>query len=68
MPDWDELEDLIAEAIDDSLDMDWTGRVGARAVVDMLKQREADRRAKRVCGVCQAVGDADHAGHCSESW
>lgn len=27
-----------------------------------------EARAKRVCGVCQAVGDADHAGHCSESW
>ncbi len=33
-----ELEDMIAEAIDDSLDMDWTGRIGAKAVLAMLER------------------------------
>jgi len=32
-------EDWLAEVLDDSLDMDWTGRVGAQAII-----REWDRR------------------------
>lgn len=32
----DELADLIAEAIDDSMDMDWRSSDGARAIVNML--------------------------------
>lgn len=34
--DWSDLEDDIADAISDSMDMDWTSRDGARAVVAML--------------------------------
>lgn len=36
MTDQQEIEDLIAEAIDDSMDMDWTSRDGARAVFNAL--------------------------------
>lgn len=31
-----ELADLIDDAISDSIDMDWTSAIGARAVVKML--------------------------------
>lgn len=34
-----ELEDEIAEAIDDSLDLDWTGAIGARTVVKLLRSK-----------------------------
>ena len=34
---WEMLQDDIATAIDDSMDIDWTADVGARAVVGMLK-------------------------------
>jgi hypothetical protein len=34
---WSTLQDDIATAIDDSMDMDWTAEWGARAVVEMLK-------------------------------
>lgn len=68
MTDWDALEDGIADVINDSLDIDWTGRVGARAVVQFLKDRDAAVRESRICHVCQAVGSADHAAKCSESW
>ena len=34
---WLDLENEIATAIDDSMDIDWTADVGARAIVDMLK-------------------------------
>ncbi|WP_242137010.1 hypothetical protein [Sphingomonas sp. TREG-RG-20F-R18-01] len=33
------LEDEIADALDDSLDMDWTGKVGARAVMALLRSK-----------------------------
>lgn len=36
--DWSEYEDDIADAIDDSLDMDWTSRDGAKAVVRLLNE------------------------------
>lgn len=36
--DWSDLESDIADAISDSMDMDWTSRDGARAVVAYLKQ------------------------------
>ena len=36
--DWSDAEDDIADAISDSLDMDWSSRDGARAVVAYLKQ------------------------------
>lgn len=32
-----EFEDFLTDAIDDSIDMDWTGRIGAKAVVRALK-------------------------------
>ena len=35
--DWTVLEDDIADAIDCSMDIDWTASVGARAIVEMLK-------------------------------
>jgi len=35
--DWSDLEDDIADTISDSMDMDWTSRIGARAVVEFLK-------------------------------
>jgi len=35
--DWSDLEDDLADAISDSMDMDWTSRIGARAVVEFLK-------------------------------
>jgi hypothetical protein len=41
--DRDELEDLIADAIGDSMDMDWTSRDGARAVVRALLEDGAVR-------------------------
>ena len=34
----EELEDWLAEAIDDSLDMDWTGRVGARSIMRQMEE------------------------------
>lgn len=61
-------EDWLADVIDDSLDMDWTGRVGARAIVSRLREAQEEQRARRVCSICGAVGDADHKGYCSESW
>ena len=36
--DWSDLEDDLADAISDSMDMDWTSRIGARAVVEFLKK------------------------------
>ena len=36
--DWSDAEDDIADAISDSMDMDWTSRDGARAVVALLKK------------------------------
>lgn len=36
--DWDEYADDIADAISDSIDMDWTSRDGARAVVSWLNE------------------------------
>jgi hypothetical protein len=36
--DWSDFEDEIAEAIQDSLDADWTARDGARAVVRFLNE------------------------------
>lgn len=38
--DWSEYEDDIADAISDSMDMDWTSRDGARAVVRFLNKWE----------------------------
>lgn len=34
-----EFEDFLADAIDDSIDMDWTGRIGALAVIRALKEQ-----------------------------
>jgi hypothetical protein len=34
---WTVLEDDIADALTDSLEMDWTVDVGARAVIEMLR-------------------------------
>ncbi len=36
--DWTDAEDEISDAISDSMDMDWSSRDGARAVVAYLKQ------------------------------
>jgi len=36
--DWSEIEDEIADAISDSIDMDWSARDGARAVVAVLNK------------------------------
>lgn len=36
--DWSDLETDLADAISDSMDMDWTSRDGARAVVEYLKK------------------------------
>lgn len=36
--DWSDLEDDLADVISDSMDMDWTSRIGARAVVEYLKK------------------------------
>ena len=36
--DWTVLEDDIADALDCSMDIDWTNARGARAVVQMLKE------------------------------
>jgi hypothetical protein len=40
MPSFDrqDLEDMIADAIGDSMDMDWTYRDGARAVIRALEE------------------------------
>lgn len=37
-PSWDDHEDDIADAIQDSIDMDWNSSIGARAVVAWLKK------------------------------
>jgi hypothetical protein len=39
---WSEFEDEISDAISDSIDMDWSSRDGARAVVALLN-KEAPR-------------------------
>lgn len=36
--DWSDAEQDIADAISDSMDMDWTSAMGARAVVEYLKK------------------------------
>lgn len=36
---WEMLQDDIATAIDDSMDIDWTSTIGALAVVLMLRER-----------------------------
>lgn len=36
--DWNEFEDDLADAIADSLEMDWNSRVGAKAVVRWLNE------------------------------
>lgn len=38
--DWSEYEDEITEAISDSIDMDWSARDGAKAVVRLLNEME----------------------------
>lgn len=38
MTDWNEYEDAISDAICDSIDMDWTSRTGAKAVVAWLNE------------------------------
>ena len=35
--DWSDLEDDLSDVISDSMDIDWTSRIGARAVVEYLK-------------------------------
>lgn len=32
----EEIEDMLSDAIDDSLDMDWTSRLGARSIMREL--------------------------------
>lgn len=39
--DWEALEDEIADAISDSLDMDWSSSDGARAVIAFLRRRQS---------------------------
>jgi hypothetical protein len=68
MTDWEGIEDEIADAIQDSMDIDWTSRIGARAVVRFMKERDEAARERKVCGICGAVGSADHGSGCSESW
>lgn len=41
--DWSDHEDDIADAIADSMDMDWTSRDGARAVVEYLNSLNGGR-------------------------
>lgn len=38
-----ELEDMLADAIDDTLDADWTGRVAAKVLVPILRERFVPR-------------------------
>lgn len=38
---WNEYEDAISDAISDSIDMDWTSRTGAKAVVAWLNENAA---------------------------
>ena len=69
----EELEDFIADAINDSFDMDWTGAIGARAILKAFAKEglvvlPAIRPSTHPCGVCGAIGDQDHSGHCSQSW
>lgn len=61
-------EDWLTDVIDDSIDMDWTGRVGAKAIMRELAKLQEQRIEAKVCHVCGAKGREDHAGHCSESW
>jgi len=41
MTDWNQHEDAIDDAISDSIDMDWTSRTGAKAVVAWLNENAA---------------------------
>lgn len=61
-------EDWLTDVINDSIDMDWTGRVGAKAIMRELAKLQEQRIEAKVCHVCGAKGREDHAGHCSESW
>lgn len=61
-------EDWLTDVIDDSIDMDWTGRIGAKAIMRELAKLQEQRIEAKVCHVCGAKGREDHAGHCSESW
>jgi hypothetical protein len=36
--DWEEIEDFFSDTISDSLDMDWTSRDGAKALVRALQE------------------------------
>lgn len=38
--DWSEFEDDLSDVIQDSIDMDWTSRVGAKSVVRWLNERK----------------------------
>lgn len=51
MTDWNEHEDAISDAISDSIDMDWTSRTGAKAVVAWLNENAAAPAAPQAAGV-----------------
>lgn len=57
MTDWNEHEDAISDAISDSIDMDWTSRTGAKAVVAWLNENAAAPAAPQAAGVGE-LGDA----------
>lgn len=61
-------EDWLTDVIDDSIDMDWTGRVGAQAIIRALSKLREEQEARKVCGVCGTIGTAEHKGFCSESY
>ena len=61
-------EDWLAEVIDDSLDVDWTGRIGARAIISALEDLRSARLSRQVCQTCGVAGDAEHKGFCSGSF
>lgn len=58
--DMEELAELIAEAIDDSMDMDWRSSDGARAIVNMLA-REGYKVVRRGDDSDVAIAIGEHA-------
>lgn len=48
--DWTEFEDDLADAIADSIDMDWNSSDGAKAVVRWLNENAPRKRFKMLVG------------------
>lgn len=45
--DWDDLQERFTEDIDDSFDMDWVAKDGARMIVERMKEENFEIRMPR---------------------